>query len=497
MRMFSSVGLGTVVCLSGCVVLDDYDYNGYQETEASGGVSAGSGAGGNPGCLDSACTWGRRIGDDADQSPRAVALDTDGSVFVAGRFQGTLDLDDSAGLSVSTVIAEGVPFLAKYDAKKNPQWVKSIDSIPGSARALAIAGSKVIWAGSTNDGTDHAFVEVTDLGGNATNSFSLGTIDTSRVAAVVVSDDLLTAYVAGTIEGAASFECFAGDTSVTAGEPNAFVAALDLPSGLCKWVQVYSGGSHDAQYMFMTKDANERLLLASQYTGGLGADAMIPDEITSGAFIASIDMVDGKILQANVFQKSAMDVNGGVKPTALTFAGNKVIFAGSNECQQLISMSGSPVHSFASEAADAFIVGLDPSNLAIQWTQMLGGGGNQEVTGMAVGNANSLYVTGIFDTALLPQDGIESITCPLPGRCSFFTQYDLAKPVPVLGEIFLTALNDEHADVGVCLDANASGLVVTAASSAEFKLLPVEPQLPFGTSSTDLDIVVVKISPPP
>lgn len=103
--------------------------------------------------------WSKRFGDAAVQSASAIAVDSVGSVFLAG---GNLGAVDFGGGSIAT--AGGADhFVAKFDANGNHVWSKGFGDTAQQLNAqLALVGGDVVLLG-LNSG-------VVDFGGGATNA---------------------------------------------------------------------------------------------------------------------------------------------------------------------------------------------------------------------------------------------------------------------------------------------------------------------------------------
>ncbi|MFT5820533.1 MAG: hypothetical protein ACI8ZM_001776 [Crocinitomix sp.] len=80
--------------------------------------------------------WAERLGDDAltSDNSRAVEYDSDGNIYSAGHFSGTVDFDPSAGETLITSIFGRDAYLQKLDADGSLIWVK----IFGGAQAQEI-----------------------------------------------------------------------------------------------------------------------------------------------------------------------------------------------------------------------------------------------------------------------------------------------------------------------------------------------------------------------
>ncbi|BBK45185.1 hypothetical protein STVA_52050 [Allostella vacuolata] len=81
--------------------------------------------------------WGRTTGDStSSEFANALSIDAEGSVYVSGSFDGTVDFDSTAAISVLETVDDANTsannFTAKYDSAGNFLWVKSSQLPPNS-----------------------------------------------------------------------------------------------------------------------------------------------------------------------------------------------------------------------------------------------------------------------------------------------------------------------------------------------------------------------------
>lgn len=69
----------------------------------------------------------------------ALATDTDGSVYVLGRFSGTMDVEPGPGQTFITALGESDLFLIKYSANRKLIWAKSAGGADGRYYPAAIS----------------------------------------------------------------------------------------------------------------------------------------------------------------------------------------------------------------------------------------------------------------------------------------------------------------------------------------------------------------------
>ena len=174
---------------------------------------------------------------DYGEAISSMATDSAGNIIVAGYFQGTMDVDPSAG--VHNITSNGSynydMFLIKYTAAGNLLWVKTFDS-PGNEMA----------AGITVDASDHIML---------TGSFT-GTLDMDPGAGV--------------------------SNIISNGDVDALVAKLDS-SGNLIWAKSYGGTAWDDATKIVSDNQGGFLLIGNfQGTADLDPGVGVHNATTSG-----------------------------------------------------------------------------------------------------------------------------------------------------------------------------------------------------------------------
>ena len=101
-----------------------------------------------------AYTFAQRVGSETFERTNAIALDSDGNMYVTGAFKGTLDFDPGSGTASLTPISTGTDpkdlFVASYDADGNYRWAFNIGGTPPNGTGLDIEGYSVAVDGNSN-----------------------------------------------------------------------------------------------------------------------------------------------------------------------------------------------------------------------------------------------------------------------------------------------------------------------------------------------------------
>ena len=209
-----------------------------------------------------AIQWNKRFGNTSSDAGRAVAVDAAGNVFVAGKYQVSVDF----GGGTLTSAGGDEAFIAKFDANGNHLWSRSYGQV----------GSEVT--------TDIAV----DASGNV--------------------------YMTGYFNSSMNFT---GSTLSAVGGIDMFLAKLN-PAGTALWAFRYGSGSDDIAYG-LTLDASANVIITGTYRGQINFGGSIFN--TNGfedIFIAKFN-TNGAHLASTVFGSTGADFGNDVGTDA---AGN-------------------------------------------------------------------------------------------------------------------------------------------------------------------------------
>jgi len=202
--------------------------------------------------------WGVNFGPSAMTGGKGLAVDSDGNVFVSGKFMGTIDFDPGPGIESKTSNGGYDVYVSKFDTLGNFQWVKTFG---GSAweynRGLAVDGSGNVYlpgyfAGTvdfdpgtgvdnhTSNGNNDCFLVKLD----GTGAFQWartwgGTMNEDAYGAECDSSGNV--YITGQFWGYVDFDPGSGtDTRSSAGAFDVFLLKLDS-SGNYLWAKTWGG----------------------------------------------------------------------------------------------------------------------------------------------------------------------------------------------------------------------------------------------------------------
>ena len=179
--------------------------------------------------------WAKNIGTDlgAGIYPSNIAVDQNGNVFVAGRFDGTVDFDPGAGLVQVTSAGSTDIFFSKFDANGNFLWAKTIGSSMSEicwAMKLDALGNIIIagYYGDVTDfdpgngtsnlscnGSEDCFIATYTNDGNYVWANGFGAQGLDQISKMDI-DGTGNIYVAGFFQGIVDFDPGSGSSELTA-----------------------------------------------------------------------------------------------------------------------------------------------------------------------------------------------------------------------------------------------------------------------------------------
>jgi len=305
-----------------------------------------------------------RIGNTGFDQVVDLAADPDGSVYVAGTFDGSVDFDPGTGTFFLTSLGLSDGFLAKYTAT-----------------------GALVWAGRLGGTSADT---VTSLWRDATGNLILG----------------------GGFEGAADFDPGTGSQFLTSvGGSDGFVAAFSAAGGLL-WARRFGGTSSD-MVLDVGADGSGNAYAAGVFTGQADALPAPGGQITSNG-----NAPDGFVLalDAGGAVRWSFGIGGvqsdGAAALTLTTDGSVVIggvfrgtadFGPGTVTSELIAAGG----------ADAYVASYTAAG-TLRWARALSGTADEDVQigGLAADGSGGVAVSGSFagTTVFSPGAGTVSRT---------------------------------------------------------------------------------------
>ncbi|WP_437757598.1 hypothetical protein [Sorangium sp. So ce1389] len=233
--------------------------------------------------------WSRRLGGEGDQHATGVALGAAGDVFLAGRFEGEMELDGLPLVSAGGVDA----FVAQLDAAGEPGWIQRFGGT-GHDEASDVAvddAQRVVVTGSFEGTADFgggplvsaggadAFVAQLDAAGLPLYSFRLGG-EGEQAGRSLSAGPSGTMALGGLFQGSITL----GDQALTSsGVTDAFWAKLDGDGHPLLGGRVGDGG--DQRHVQVASATSGVIGLAGAYQGeiALGSETLMSSEQTAYA----------------------------------------------------------------------------------------------------------------------------------------------------------------------------------------------------------------------
>lgn len=301
---------------------------------------------------DGAPLWSRSFGDQAVQLGTALAVDSAGSLFVGGRFNGSIDF----GTGVLASSADADAYVAKIDAEGAPVWSKSF--------------------GGTLD--------------QRVNS-----LDADPLGAVVA---------AGSFQGTIDL----GDqVHTSAGDSDGFVVKLS-PDGSTLWSRTF-GDASGQWTSSVTVDPASNILLAGGFKGTVDfGDGPHMNLSGTDMFVAKLD-ANGSVLWSRTFGDTSNTKSASANAIACDPFGAVLVagtFDGSVDFGDGTKTSGG--------ASDIFLLKLDSAGSTL-WSKRFGDEEPQFQAGVATAATGHVFLTGYltgtmdFGSMTLTSAGVEDV----------------------------------------------------------------------------------------
>ncbi len=209
--------------------------------------------------------WAIGIGSSGKDRTGSIAIDADGNVLVAGRFEGTVDVDPGPGTTLLTSNGGTDVFVASYDPSGNLNWALSFGG-PNDEVSNGIAvdpSGNVIVTGHfwdsmdvdpgpgtftlTSNGERDVFVVSFSSSGTLNWALSFGGVGWDAGQDLIV-DNAGNVLVVGHFEDSMDVDPGPGTTLLTSnGWEDPFVASYD-PNGNLNWAFSFGGITRDRGY---------------------------------------------------------------------------------------------------------------------------------------------------------------------------------------------------------------------------------------------------------
>jgi len=310
--------------------------------------------------------WARTWGGMGIDMGYAVAVDSSGSVYIAGNFSYTVDFDPGPGADQHTSKGAWDVFLSKIDLEGSFEW----------------AGT---WGGTDYYFYDRGYGVAVDGSGNV--------------------------YVTGEFYHTVDFDPGSGvDEHSSNGEADVFLSKFDS-EGDFQWARTWGGTGYNDRGYGVAVDGSGSVYVTGEFLDtvdfdpGPGTDEHTSKGITD-CFLSKFDS-EGEFQWARTWGGVDWDQGYGV-----AVSGSGSVYVAGKFRYTVDFDPGSGVDEHTSNGwEDVFLSKFDEEG-GFQWARTWGGVDGEESYGVAVGGSGSVYVTGhfLYTVDFDPGPGVEEHT---------------------------------------------------------------------------------------
>jgi len=367
-------------------------------------------------CFSQEYQWAKAAGWVGQDAARAVAVDDDGNVYVAGQYGGYSQFDTIFCYGNGTYEA----FLAKYNSVGDIQWVKHAGG-PNEDYATGVCIDTAGFIYITGYFLDSIFFDDIKLESADLNDIFIAKYSPAgelvwAKAAGGRGDDRAYAItanphgdiaIAGQFSGTANFDLNFVSSS---GDYDMFLAKYGN-NGICQWAKK-GGGTNDDAAKGIASDAAGNFFI----TGYIYGNTMIDTVHLNTTSATSTDIFIAKYKPWGDFVWARKcDSYLGDNPYAIDtdWQGNSYL---TGYFQNVTTFGNYTIH--AEGYNDAFLVKYNYDGIC-EWAKAIGGNDLDIGTAVCVDDYGSVYVTGCFDTEIF----FDETTYIAPGYEVFIAKY--------------------------------------------------------------------------
>ncbi|MEZ4311302.1 MAG: hypothetical protein R3F14_24940 [Polyangiaceae bacterium] len=351
--------------------------------------------------------WSRSFGDERNQLMGALAVDSQGAIFLGGSFEGQIDFGGATLFSEAPAL-----YLAKLDADGELMFARAFsmeakDVIGNRIRTMVVDDKNRVWIGGVTDGTtdfgdgmltgspeNMVFIATFDTDGNHLWSRAFGSPGWGQVDRFSLDHSgnmLVTGAYAGPLDlgGGAPPE-------VPDSKFGTFVMKVDSEGGYV-WHRFFASKTNVYAQFVAASDSMGNALLA----GSISGDVDLGGPTVGESFPGNGDLVLAKYDVAGNHVWS--EIFSGSDPVTFGWAGASAI-AVDKEDQIVVSgfvygevnLGGQVLTQVGSgKASDPFVIEVDPSGTVTK-TKVFGGKGSAYPWEMRLDSAGTAVLAGTF-----------------------------------------------------------------------------------------------------
>ncbi|MCE3278621.1 MAG: hypothetical protein K0S44_812 [Bacteroidetes bacterium] len=468
------------------------------------------------------CKWANKISGQASfDDGYAIAADSNGYVYVTGRFTSTTDFDPGPGIAnlVGSTGAYSSLFLAKYDSLGNYIWAKKIGTNgAGIDLKLDISGNILLYGRfegtvdfdlgpgvanlSVSDLTDGGFIAKYDPNGNyiwAKNIYS--TYSTGGIPTRFSTDEDGSIYITGTFRDTKDFDPGPGTAFLTASTANnlaseTFFAKYDS-AGNYLWAKTIEGRS---SALSITFDHSHNVFITGSFyntvdfdpNAGISNLSSVPGSQSYywDIFFAKYDP-NGNYLWAHSLGSSNMDSGNDIK----TDSSGNVYITGS--FTETIDFDPNPtassfLASTITTEANTYFAKYN-SNGEYIWAKALTSNSSSNGTSILLDPSGYIYLSGTYYYGPVDFDpGAGTQTLSGLRYQMYFAKYDSSG-----NYIWAQSYGNLHDEYSHCMSLDPSGNIYITGEFAGTVSFGIPVQLTSYNNSPDGYLVKYKQTTPP
>lgn len=355
--------------------------------------------------------WANSIGGIYLEKSLSVGYDKDGNVYITGQYTDTVDFNPTADTAYPQILVPSATgYIAKYSATGAFVWVKSLGSVPkamdvdkngnifiaGSFSGTAdmnpdpVATNNIVSAGSSD-----AFVARYDKDGKYVWARNIGGTGADKCVDVHVTATNL--YITGSFAGTVDFNAPNLVNLVSSGTSDYFMAKYDLSGGYV-WAKRIGGTSIDNGEFFRIKTDRAGYIYTACGFGGTvdyDPDPAVTNSLTAGGgrdiFLGKYT-ANGEYIWVRQMGSAGVDWSRGL---AVDTNYNVYISGEFGDVVNFNPAGPTPVTLTSNGALDAFVAKYDSAGKCA-WALKLGGIGDDRGHSVAFDAGGNVYLAGTF-----------------------------------------------------------------------------------------------------
>lgn len=356
--------------------------------------------------------WVRKVGGPGNEYAYAIDVDTLGNIYIAGRYEGTADMDPGTGTSSLTSTGGADMFVLKLNASGDFIWAAGMGgTATDQINSIAVdAVGNVFASGIFNDtadfdpgpgtlslaseGQQDFFVLKLTASGNLDWAHSFGSTGDDRSYSLAI-DDAGNTYATGVFSNTVDFDPGTSITNLTAaGFFDAYVLKLNS-AGNFAWAKSMGGTSYDFGYGITADDFGNvyttgYFMGSADFDPGSGSDTMV-SQGHHDIFIHKMDAA-GNYKWARSMGGSTDDRGYSIDTDA---AGDVYITGYFLSTVDFDHSSGT--HTLTPAGKADFYVHKTDSAGNFVWVGQMGGAEHDFGLGLTLDRLGNIYTTGNFE----------------------------------------------------------------------------------------------------